>query len=64
MYDSSKPDEHIECSLPHTLKAYTAEDAVTQANLIFLHGTPNYSKKPYDDWGREYIIVRVEPIDS
>jgi hypothetical protein len=64
MFDPRKPDEHVESPLPHTLYAYTAEDAVTQANLIFLHGNPGYNITPYDDLGREYIIVRVEPANE
>lgn len=64
MYDPAKDGEHVESPLPHTLYAYTAEDAITQGNLVFLHGNPGYNIKPYDDMGREYIITRVEPADS
>lgn len=60
-YNPNKDGERIEAIVPHQLYAYTAEDAVVQAILIFEHGRPYGFDTLYDDLGREFKVIRVEP---
>jgi hypothetical protein len=50
-----------ECELPLEVLAYTAADALVQAELMFKYEVRRPTNLKFNDLGRDYVIVKIEP---